>query len=193
MQAALAALPEQAEAGTRLTHAEVATNNQMFRELTAELADTKRQLASKERLLSDTCETIQPMRWRCTELQAALESLLEAVEIDGTLLHSEACGCETCEPLANARRMLKSAAPPTSPTECERLREENADEDRIKAMAGSIIAKAYTEGIDDGPFEVCFGGVYWRLRGDGFRMLGDALTLHELLAALSPATSEGGK
>ncbi len=83
-----------AEMQPRLTHAEVAANNQMFREATE----------------------------RIKTLTAALEALLDAVENDGTLIHSDRCGCEICEALKQANTVA-DAAPPTSSTECERLRE----------------------------------------------------------------------
>lgn len=44
-------------------------------------------------------------------IDAALENLIEAIEIDGTLLHSDACGCDTCEAIASARAALKEAKP----------------------------------------------------------------------------------
>ncbi len=66
----------------QLTHAEVATNNQMF---------------------SEAAERIKT-------LTAALEALLEAVEDDGYLIHSDRCYCGTCVAVDQARRALKGAA-----------------------------------------------------------------------------------
>lgn len=40
-------------------------------------------------------------------LRRALANLIEAIEIDGTLIHSCQCDCETCEPLKASREALK--------------------------------------------------------------------------------------
>ncbi len=96
------------EAGTTLTNAEVAANNQMFHELTAELADAKRQLAIKDAEIQ--------------RLVDALDDLLPMMADEGCL-HSDRCGCEFCETVARAKLAVKETtnpAPPTSP-ECERV------------------------------------------------------------------------
>ncbi len=118
---ALAALSD-VEAGATLTHAEVATNNQMLREAAERIDALVAQLASKQRLLSDTYETIQPMRLRCVQLQKALEALLDAVENDGTLIHSDRCGCDVCEALSKANGVVDAIETPAPKVDREEMR-----------------------------------------------------------------------
>ncbi len=130
---ALAALPEQAEAGTTLTHAEVATSNQMFSELTAELADTKRQLAKlrgaieragfaimqtsgdwsihdvSELAEAESRKTVEVIN-RNVELESTLGNLVEAIEIDGSLIHGDQCFCDVCEAISSAKAALQENA-----------------------------------------------------------------------------------
>lgn len=45
-------------------------------------------------------------------IESALESLIEVIEWDGSLIHSEQCGCDVCESLAAARAALAEGATP---------------------------------------------------------------------------------
>lgn len=60
-----------------------------------------------KRKLREAWELIEPLRWQVKSLRSALDALVEQVEIDGALLHSEQCGCDLCEAIHAARRAIK--------------------------------------------------------------------------------------
>ncbi len=43
------------------------------------------------------------------KMRATLENLLEQIEIDGSLIHSEQCYCDVCEAIAEARVAVRGA------------------------------------------------------------------------------------
>ncbi len=44
---------------------------------------------------------------RLEAVRTAAESVLECIDIDGSLIHSEACGCDGCEAIRGLRKALK--------------------------------------------------------------------------------------
>ncbi len=44
---------------------------------------------------------------KLTAVRRALDNLLEQIEIDGLLIHSDACDCDVCQAIAAARAALK--------------------------------------------------------------------------------------
>ncbi len=92
-----------AEMQPQLTHAEVATNNQMFRELTAELATDKLQLNVMQKQLEDA-------NAEAAACKRALDNLVECIEIDGSLIHGDQCFCDVCEAISTAKAALQENA-----------------------------------------------------------------------------------
>lgn len=89
-------------------------------------------------------------------------------------------------PYCVAREALReSSAPPAPAPPAESV--ESAED-----VAGDIICRATDSRSDDSPFEVCYGGVFWRLRGHNHRIIHDAKSLPELRAALSAPTKGEG-
>ncbi len=60
--------------------------------------------------MSDHDFTIKQLLHTVERLEAvrvAAESVLECIDIDGAMIHSEACGCDGCEAIRGLRAALK--------------------------------------------------------------------------------------
>ncbi len=75
-----------------------------LREIAAALAADE--TPSTDERLQDAGKIIAKLQ----AVRTAAESLLECIDIDGSLIHSEACGCDDCLAIRGLREALKGTA-----------------------------------------------------------------------------------